>query len=127
MERRILLVDDDTDFLEMLSSKIRFRFGDSVDLTLTSSAMMAIVQLSDQKSGENFDLVVCDRSMPNKAGEAVFEFIESSLFTQTKFIMLTGDEVVSTKFLVIGKGELDKLFYEIDSLIAPSPSILDPR
>ncbi len=82
-ERNILLVDDDTMFLQTLQTWFR----DNYNVTATVSGMQAITWLATHEP----DLILLDYDMPITPGPQVFEMIRSDPNTENiPVIFLTG-------------------------------------
>ena len=84
-KKRILLVDDDSDYLKMVKGWLTNRYRVSV----VSSGMQAVTYLANNKP----DLILLDYSMPVTSGPQVLEMIRSESGTaHIPVIFLTGKD-----------------------------------
>ncbi len=79
---KVLLVDDETDLVEIMEFLIQTTFNAEVVVEKANSGNEAIKLLSQDK----IDLCICDHNMPNGMGSDVLKYIiEKNL--QTKFVL----------------------------------------
>lgn len=98
---RVLLVDDEKDFVEALSQRLEVR---GFDVTNVFSGDEAL----DQLKNTDFDIVVLDVLMPGKDGIETLKEIKN-LKPLTQVIMLTGHATVSTAIEGMKLGAYDYL------------------
>lgn len=112
MRTRILIVDDEKDFVETLSERLTMR---EYDVTTSFSGEDAV----DKVKGYNFDVVILDVSMPGMSGVEALREIKN-LKPLTEVIMLTGHATVNTAIDGMKLGALDYLLKpcETEDLIA---------
>lgn len=82
MEAKVLLVDDEKDFLESMSERMRLR---GMDVTTSSSAKEALEAIEN----DVFDAVVLDIQLPEMDGMAVLKKIKTK-HPEAQVILLTG-------------------------------------
>jgi len=117
MIRRILLVDDDHQFLETMSELLRLR---QYDVESASDCLLAIELLRSRK----IDLLVTDIVMPNYDGLELIITVREQ-FPKVKIIAISGGGKIDKKtYLMMAKGlradaVLEKPFLcsELDDLI----------
>lgn len=99
MKERVLLVDDEKDFLEVMSERMRTR---DMDVTTASSAMDAI-KLIESKT---YDAIILDLMMPEMDGlEALKVMKEKNPDIQV--ILLTGHATVEKGIEAMKLGAMD--------------------
>ncbi len=99
MPEKVLLVDDEADFLEVLSERMRSR---DMDVSTSMSAMDALKMIED----ESFDVVILDFQMPDMDGlEALKLFKEKRPDLQV--ILLTGHATVDRGIEAMKIGAVD--------------------
>ncbi|MDZ7698013.1 MAG: response regulator [Deltaproteobacteria bacterium] len=110
-EIRVLLVDDELDFLETLAKRLKKR---NVDVSCVTSGEAAIEQLKDQ----TVDVVVLDVKMPGMDGLEVLREIKKA-YPLTEVIMLTGHASIEVAIEGMELGAFDYLMkpMEIDALL----------
>ncbi len=101
MEAKVLLVDDEKDFLESMSERMRLR---GMDVTTASSAKEA---LAKSESGV-FDAVILDYQLPEMDGLAVLKKIKAK-HPETQIILLTGHASLKGSVEAIKGGASDYL------------------
>lgn len=108
---RILLVDDEPDFLEQLSSRLKIR-GARVDTALNCEE--ALKKIDNQE----FDAIVVDLSMPGVDGLETTKRIKSS-HPASEVIILTGHGSIQSGIKAMKMGAFDFLEkpVEINSLM----------
>ena len=112
MKTRILIVDDEKDFVETLSERLTMR---DYDVTTSFSGEDAV----DKVKSYNFDVVILDVSMPGMSGVEALREIKN-LKPLTEVIMLTGHATVNTAIDGMKLGALDYLLKpcETEDLVA---------
>ncbi len=80
---KILLIDDEDELRELVALGLQFKFN--VDITEASSGNEARQILSVDRE---FDLIICDYSMPNGNGSVVLDYIEEQQI-QIPFLFFT--------------------------------------
>jgi two-component system response regulator AtoC len=123
MGSRILLVDDDRDYMELLSGKLR-SIGYS-ELYLVDSALEAVEALD---RGELFDLALVDMTMPEMGGMAMLEHIKNTS-PGTEVIMVTAINEARTAVECLKKGAYDYLVKPVakDVLALTLPRALERK
>ncbi len=101
MNIRILVVDDEAEFVEALSERLVMR---DYDVTTALSGKEAIEKIH----GYNFDVVILDVSMPEMNGVEVLREIKA-VKPLTEVIMLTGHSTVESAIDGMKLGALDYL------------------
>ncbi len=83
-ETKILLVDDDPDYLEIVSTQLKLKGFVNIDMAKNGKEALAMI-------GEKvYDLVILDVMMPEKDGiDVALEIMSNEKFRNTKFIFLT--------------------------------------
>ena len=82
MEAKVLLVDDEKDYLESMSERMRLR---GMDVTTASSAKEALAFIES----DFFDAVILDFQLPEMDGLAVLKKIKTR-HPEAQIILLTG-------------------------------------
>jgi DNA-binding NtrC family response regulator len=110
-EFRVLLVDDEIDFLETLVKRLKKRHLDVQSVTGGQEALEALGQ-------SLFDVVVLDVRMPDMDGIAVLKKIKAG-WPSVEVIMLTGHADVECAMEGMDLGAFDYLMkpIEIDELL----------
>lgn len=94
-DKLILLVDDDKDFLKMMSGFL----GERYRVAIVTSGMQAITYLAQNKP----DLILLDFSMPVTSGPQVLEMIRSEPATaEIPVIFLTGQDDKDSVYEAVG-------------------------
>lgn len=111
MKTRVLIVDDEEEFVQALSERLTMR---DYDVTTSLSGEDAV----DKVKGFNFDVVILDVSMPGMSGVDALSEIKK-IKPLTEVIMLTGHATVETAIDGMKLGALDYLMKpcETDELI----------
>lgn len=106
MNERVLLVDDEQDFMDVLSERMRDR---GMEVTTTTSPFEAM-----EKAGtENFDAVILDLMMPEMNGlEALARLREKN--PDLQIILLTGHATIEKGIEAMKLGAMDFLEKPID-------------
>ena len=101
MTEKILLVDDEADFLEALSERMRTR---GMDVTTSASAKEAL----DAVEEGAFDAVVLDLMMPDVDGLEALRILKEK-DPKLQVILLTGHATVEKGVEAMKRGALDLL------------------
>ena len=101
MSEKILLVDDETDFLESLSERMRTR---GMDVDTSESASEALNKVSQG----DFDAVVLDLIMPGMDGLEALRILKEK-DPKLQVILLTGHATVEKGVEAIKSGAMDLL------------------
>jgi DNA-binding NtrC family response regulator len=88
MKTHVLLVDDEEEFVQVLSERLKIR---DYDVATSLSGEDALVKIKDR----NFDVVILDVSMPGMDGITALREIKA-IKPLTEVIMLTGRATVET-------------------------------
>jgi len=108
---RIMVVDDEEDFLETIVKRLRRR---RVDVTGVESGLEALRKLEE----EPFDVVILDVKMPDMDGIDVLERIKKR-WPRVEVIMLTGHASVESGIQGLQHGAFDYVMKpaELDDLM----------
>ena len=106
MKIRVLLVDDEKDFVESLSQRLQMRAFD-VTTALNGDDAIDLVRTQD------FDVVVLDVLMPGKSGIETLRELKT-LKPLVHVIMLTGNATVETAIEGMKSGAFDYLMKPTD-------------
>jgi len=111
MKKRILLVDDEKDFVEALAERLRNR---DFDVTTAFTGEEALERLKEY----NFDVAIVDVKMPGLDGIETLKGIKK-LKPLTEVLMLTGHGTVETAIEGMKHGAYDFLMKpcEMDTLL----------
>jgi DNA-binding NtrC family response regulator len=101
MTEKILLVDDEADFLELLSERMRAR---GMDVTTSASAQQALEAVDEGA----FDAVVLDLMMPGMDGLEALRILKEK-DPKLQVILLTGHATVKQSVEAMKRGALDLL------------------
>jgi DNA-binding NtrC family response regulator len=101
MAEKILLVDDETDFLDALSERMRAR---GMDVTTSASAGQAL----EAVEAGSFDAVVLDLMMPGMDGLEALRILKEK-DPKLQVILLTGHATVEKGVEAIKRGAMDLL------------------
>ena len=99
MAERVLLVDDDVEFLEVMSERLKMR---GVDVITSDSAEDALALIEK----EVFDVVILDLQMPNVDGIETLKRIKEK-HEELQVILLTGHATVEKGVEAIKLGASD--------------------
>lgn len=123
MGSRILLVDDDRDYMELLSGKLR-SIGYN-NLQLADSPLEAAEAF---ERGEMFDLALIDMTMPEMDGMSMLEHIKNTS-PGTEVIMVTAINEARTAVECLKKGAYDYLVKPVakDVLALTLPKALERK
>ena len=106
MDERVLLIDDEQDFMDVLAERMRDR---GMRVSTTTSPVEAL----DKADEENFDAIILDLMMPVMNGlEALTRLREKN--PDLQIILLTGHATVEKGIEAMKLGALDFLEKPID-------------
>ena len=106
MNERVLLVDDEQDFMDVLAERMRDR---GMEVTTTTSPFAAMVQAG----AESFDAIILDLMMPEMNGlEALARLREKN--PDLQIILLTGHATIEKGIEAMKLGAMDFLEKPID-------------
>ena len=111
MAERILLVDDEKDFLDTLAERMR---GQGMDVTTATSATQALAEADK----DVFDAIILDLQMPGMDGiEALREFKKKN--PDLQIILLTGHATVEkgVKAMKLGAADLLEKPADLETLV----------
>ena len=107
MKTRILLVDDEEEFVQALSERLTIR---DYDVTTSLSGEDALLKVK----GHDFDVVILDVAMPGMNGIAALREIKG-IKPLTEVIMLTGRATVDTAIDGMKLGAYDYIMKPCDT------------
>ena len=99
MSERVLLVDDEEDFINLLSERLSVR---DVDVTKSTSPVEAL----EKVKSENYDMVVLDLQMPEMDGIKAMEEI-LKVNPDMQILILTGHATVDKGIKAMKLGAMD--------------------
>ena len=99
MSDRILIVDDEKDFLDIIAERIRAR---GMDVSTATSAEDAIHMVAE----ESFDVVIMDFMMPALDGFKAIKLMKATR-PEVQIILLTGNVPDEKRIEAIAIGALD--------------------
>jgi DNA-binding NtrC family response regulator len=106
MSEKVLIIDDEGDFLEALSERLRIR---GMDVSTTTSPKEALKKIDE----ESYDAIILDFQMPEMDGlEALKEMKKKNPDLQV--ILLTGHATVERGVEALKSGALDFVEKPID-------------
>jgi DNA-binding NtrC family response regulator len=106
MDEKVLLIDDEQDFMDVLAERMRNR---GMQVSTTTSPIEAL----DKAAEENFDAIILDLMMPEMDGlEALTRLREKN--PDLQIILLTGHATVEKGIEAMKLGALDFLEKPID-------------
>ncbi|MCG8688508.1 MAG: response regulator [Desulfobacterales bacterium] len=106
MAEKVLLVDDEREFLDAMSLRLEAR---NVMVTCASSAQEAIERVKKA----SFDAIIIDYQLPGMDGLKALELIKDTR-PESRIILLTGYATVEKRSEAIEKGALDLLEKPVD-------------
>jgi DNA-binding NtrC family response regulator len=106
MSEKVLLVDDETDFLEVMSERMKTR---GLDVSTSTSAKEALKQAQEG----NYDAVVLDLMMPEMDGIEALSALKEK-HPELQVILLTGHGSVEKGVEAMKLGAMDFLEKPID-------------
>ena len=101
MKPDILIVDDDADFLNMLSQRLKTR-GLEADTVNNGEEALEIVK------GKNYNIVILDLVMPGMGGMEVLRTVKKT-YPHLPVIVLTGQGTTEDAVQAMKEGALDYL------------------
>lgn len=101
MADKILLIDDEVDFVETLAERMRSR---DMDVSTSTSAIEALEKIDK----ESFDAIVLDLQMPGMDGLEALKKIKAKN-PKLQVILLTGQATVEKSIQAMKLGALDLL------------------
>jgi len=112
MEAKVLLVDDEEDFLETLSSRLEMR---GLKVSAVTSGEQAIVEAKEQ----DYDAIVVDLAMPGIDGLETLKRIKADN-PNAEIIMLTGQASVQSgvEAMKLGAGDFLQKPVELSELLS---------
>lgn len=112
MEARVLLVDDEEDFLETLSSRLEMR---GLKVSAVTSGEQAVVEAKEQ----DYDAIVVDLAMPGIDGLETLKRIKADN-PNAEIIMLTGQASVQSgvEAMKLGAGDFLQKPVELSELLS---------
>ena len=112
MEAKVLLVDDEQDFLETLSSRLEMR---GLKVSAVTSGEQAIVEAKEQ----DYDAIVVDLAMPGIDGLETLKRIKADN-PNAEIIMLTGQASVQSgvEAMKLGAGDFLQKPVELSELMS---------
>jgi DNA-binding NtrC family response regulator len=99
MTEKVLLVDDETDFLEVMAERMAAR---GLDVTTATSAHEALQKIEQ----ETFDAVILDLRMPEVDGLETLKIIKAKQ-PESQVILLTGQATVQDGIAAMKLGAMD--------------------
>ena len=121
MEAKVLLVDDEQDFLETLSSRLEMR---GLKVSAVTSGEQAIAEAREQE----YDAIVVDLSMPGIDGLETLKRIKADN-PNAEIIMLTGHGSVASgvEAMKLGAGDFLQKPVELSELMSKIGEARDKR
>ncbi|MBE0585364.1 MAG: response regulator [Desulfofustis sp.] len=104
--QKVLLVDDERDFLEIMS---RYFTRRHIDFAVAEGCLQAL----DQLDSGTFDVVIMDVSMPGLDGLECMDEIKK-LYPAVEVIILTGHAAPNTSLVGMKKGAFDYCLKPVD-------------
>jgi DNA-binding NtrC family response regulator len=101
MAEKVLLVDDETDFLEVMAERMSAR---GLEVTTAASAQEALQKVEK----ETFDAVILDLRMPEVDGLEALKIIKAKQ-PEAQVILLTGQATVQDGIAAMKLGAMDFL------------------
>lgn len=101
MAEKILLIDDETEFLEIMAERMHNR---GMDVTTVASAKDALKKVQD----ENYDAIIVDLMMPEMDGLQTLKALKE-INPDVQIIMLTGHATVEKGIEAMKLGAMDLL------------------
>jgi len=99
MAEKVLLIDDEVEFLETLSERMKLR---GMDVTTASDAHTAVAALD----ANDFDAIVLDLQMPDMNGIDMLQVIKKS-HPEVQVILLTGQATLEAGVKAMKLGAMD--------------------
>lgn len=106
MSEKVLLVDDEVDFLETLSERMRVR---DMDVTISASPLDAIKKVQEK----DYDAIIMDLKMPQMDGLQLLKVLKEKN-PDLQIILLTGHATVEKGIEAMKLGATDFLEKPVD-------------
>ena len=106
MNEKVLLVDDEKDFIDTLSERMQNR---GMEVSTTTSAFKALKKIED----ESFDAIILDLKMPEMDGLELLRKIKENK-PDVQVILLTGHATVEKGIEAMKLGAMDFIEKPID-------------
>lgn len=106
MPEKVLLVDDEVDFLETLSERMRVR---DMDVTISASPLDAIKKVQEK----DYDAIIMDLKMPQMDGLQLLKVLKEKN-PDLQIILLTGHATVEKGIEAMKLGATDFLEKPVD-------------
>ena len=106
MSEKVLLVDDEVDFLETLSERMRLR---DMDVTTSASPLDAIKKVQEK----DYDAIIMDLKMPQMDGLQLLKVLKEKN-PDLQIILLTGHATVEKGIEAMKLGATDFLEKPVD-------------
>ena len=121
IQAKVLLVDDEEDFIKSLSDRLEIR---GLTVSTSGSGVEALDLVSEQK----FDMVVLDLSMPGMNGIEVLKKIKQES-PDTEIIMLSGHATIkdSTEAMKLGAEDFLEKPLDLQKLLQKIAEAKDKR
>lgn len=112
MEAKVLLVDDEEDFLETLSSRLKMR---GLKVSAVTSGEQAVSEAKEQE----YDAIIVDLTMPGLDGLETLKLIKADN-PNAEIIMLTGHGSIQSgiEAMKLGAGDFLQKPVELSELMA---------
>jgi len=113
MVKKILIVDDETDFIELLEYKLK---SDRFDVSIAENGIIAFKMAKKEK----FDLILLDVKMPKQDGVSTFEQLKADNETKNIpviFITAFPDAEVKKKVMDMGAKDYIAKSYDDGELL----------
>lgn len=111
--KKILIADDDLDFVELLTSRLR---ANSYEVITASSGVLAVTEAVKEKP----DLVILDIKMPSGGGVSVYEQLKKyikTLFIPVIFITAYPSDEIREKVIEMGAEDFISKPFNPDELL----------
>ena len=99
MTEKVLLIDDEKDFLEIMSERMKNR---EIDVTTADSALEALKKVEE----ESYDAIILDLQMPEMDGLEALRILKSKK-PELQIILLTGHATVEKGVEAMKLGAMD--------------------
>jgi DNA-binding NtrC family response regulator len=99
MTEKVLLIDDEKDFLEIMSERMKTR---EIDVTTAESAVEALKKVEE----ESYDAIILDLQMPEMDGLEALKILKSKK-PELQIILLTGHATVEKGVEAMKLGAMD--------------------
>ncbi len=124
---KILIVDDDSDVLDIVTFFVEDKFYGKSLITTAASGNEAIEKLKN----DNFELCICDHNMPNGFGSDVLSYIKKNKL-ETKFVLcssvtpsdMPNEYNKENLFFYIGKPEIEIGVEQLSKIFANEKNLV---